>query len=131
MVLSAAEGAAQIPAAGVARMREKANTAVATSHRAVLQVTAIPQGGVQRQLILPDKQNNPVVLVPIFAKREKFRDGYNKSDRFSVTMLSGFCISSSYSLDAKASRGRTRIFCALKTKPENHSAQTRYLENTT
>jgi hypothetical protein len=131
MVLSAAEGAAQIPAAGVARMREKANTAVATSHRAVLQVTAIPQGGVQRQLILPDKQNNPVVLVPIFAKREKFRDGYNKSDRFSVTMLSGFCISSSYSLDAKASRGRARIFCALKTKPESHSAQTRYLENTT
>jgi hypothetical protein len=131
MVLSATKGATQIPAAGIARMREKANTAVATPHRAVAQIRTIPEDGVERPLILPNKQNNPVVLVPIFAKREKFRDGYNKSDRFSVTMPSGFFISSSYSLDAKASRGRARIFCALKTKPESHSAQTRYLENTT
>jgi hypothetical protein len=131
MVLSATKGTAKIPTARVARMREEANTAVATSHRAVLQIRTIQQDAVQRQLILPNKQNNPVVLMPIFAKREKFRDGYNKSDRFSVTMLSGFCISSSYPLDANASRGRAGIFCAIKTKPESHSAQTRYLENTT
>ena len=121
MVLSATKGTAKIPTARVARMREEANTAVATSHRAVLQIRTIPQDAVQRQLILPNKQNNPVVLMPIFAKREKFRDGYNKSDRFSVTILSGFFLSSSYSLDAKASRGRARIFCAIKTKRESHS----------
>lgn len=68
MVLSAAKRATQIPAAGIARMREKANAAVAALHHAVLQIRTIPQHGIQRQLILPDKRNNPVVLVPIFAK---------------------------------------------------------------
>ena len=68
MVLSASKGAAQIPTACIARMREKANAAVATPHRAVLQIRTIPQHGVQRQLILPNTRNNLVVLVPIFAK---------------------------------------------------------------
>ena len=72
----------------------------------------IAQDGIQRELILTNKRKDLVVLMPIFAKREKFRDGDNKTERFSVKMLSGFSISSSYSLDAKASRGRARIFYA-------------------
>jgi hypothetical protein len=116
MVLPTPKGTAEILAARVAGMSQEAYAAVATPHGAVVQIRTIPQDGVQRQLILPNKRNDPVVLVPILAKREKFRDGYSKSDRFSVTMLIGFCISSSYSLDAKASRGRARIFCALEPK---------------
>jgi len=68
VVLSATKGTAKIAAARVARMREEANAAVATAHRAVLQIRTMPQHGVERQLILPNKQNNPIVLVPILAK---------------------------------------------------------------
>ena len=68
MVLSAAKGTAQIAAAGIARMREKANTAVATAHRTAAQSGMIPQDDVECQLILPNKRNNPIVLVPILAK---------------------------------------------------------------
>ena len=62
---------------------------------------------------LTNKRTGAVVLVPILAKRKKFRDGYNKIAGFSAKILIGFCISSSQSLDAKVSRGRARIFCAL------------------
>jgi len=100
MVLSAAKGTAKITAARAARMSEEANAAVATPHGAVLPIRMIAQDGIQRDLILTNKRKNPVVLIPILAKREKFRDGYGKTARFSVTMLICFCISSSYSLDA-------------------------------
>ena len=70
----------------------------------------IPQDGIKCELILTNKRKGPVALVPIFAKRENFRDGYKKTVKFSVKMLIGFCISSSYSLDAKASSGRAGIF---------------------
>ncbi len=116
MMLPAAKGTAKILAARVAGMSEEANPAVAAAYRAVLQIGTIPQDGIQRQLILTNKRKDLAVLVPIFAKRETFRDGYNKSDRLSVKMLIGFCISSSYSFDAKASRGRARIFCVLEPK---------------
>ena len=110
MLLPAAKGAAEIPAARVAGMREEAYAAVATPHRAVLQIRTIPQDGIQQELILTNKRTGAVVLVPILAKRKNFRDGYKKIVRFSVKILIGFCISSSYSLDAKTSRGRARIF---------------------
>jgi len=103
-VLPTAKGAAQVLAARVTGMREEANPTVAAPHRAVLQIRTITQDGIQRDLILTNKRNGAVVLVPILAKRENFRDGYNKTTRFSVKMLICFCISSSYSLDAKASR---------------------------
>ncbi len=108
----AAKGAAKITAARAARMSEEANPAVATAHGAVLPIRTIAQDSIQRELILTNKRKDPVVLMPILAKREKFRDGYNKTARFSVKMLNGFSMSSSYSLDAKASRGRARIFYA-------------------
>lgn len=97
-------------------MSEEANSAVATTHGAVLPIRMIAQDGIQRELILTNKRSGTVVLVPILAKREKFRDGYNKTAKFSVTMLIVCCISSSYSLDTKASRGRARIFYASALK---------------
>jgi hypothetical protein len=109
MVLPTAKPAAKILPARVAGMREEAYPAVTAPYRAVPQIRTIPQDGVQRPLILTNKRKDPIVLVPILAKREKFRDGYSKTTRFSVTMLIGFCISSSYPLDAKASRGTARI----------------------
>jgi hypothetical protein len=110
MVLPAAELAAEILAARIPGMREEAYAAVATSHRAVLQARTITQDGIQRELILTNKRTGAVVLMPILAKSKNFREGYSKITRFSVKMLIGFCISSSYSLDANASRGRARIF---------------------
>ena len=112
MVLSTTERAAEILSTYIPRMREEANPAVAAVYRAALQTRTNAQGGIQRALILTNKRTVAVVLVPILAKREDFRDGYSKTARFSVKMLICFCISSSYSLDAKTSRGRTRIFCA-------------------
>jgi hypothetical protein len=97
-------------------MSEEANSAVATTHGAVLPIRMIAQDCIQRELILTNKRSGAVVLVPILAKREKFRDGYNKTAKFSVTMLIVCCISSSYSLDTKASRGRARIFHASALK---------------
>ena len=112
MVLSAAKGTAKILPFRVAGMREEANPAVAAPHCAALQIGTIPQGRVERQLILTNKRTGAVVLVPILAKRENFPDGYSKTARFSVTIWIFFCISSSYLLDAKASSSRARIFYA-------------------
>jgi hypothetical protein len=113
MVLAAAEVAAQIQPARVARMRKEADPAVAATHRAVLQIRTLPQRGVQRDLILTNERLGAIVLVPILAKSKNFRDGYSKIIRFSVKMSIVSCISSSYSLDANASRGRAGIFYAL------------------
>jgi len=110
LVFSAAKGTAKILPFRVAGMREEANPAVATPHGAVPQIRAIPQDSIQRDLILTNERLGAIVLVPILAKSKNFRDGYSKIIRFSVKMLIGFCISSSYSLDDNASRGRTRIF---------------------
>lgn len=112
MVLSTTKGTAEIPTTRIAGMRTEANPAVAAAHGAALQISTIPQGRIQRQLILTNKRTGAVVLMPILAKRENFRDGYRKIAKFSVKMLICFCISSSYSLDAKASRCRARIFYA-------------------
>ena len=111
-VRSAAKGTAEIKSIRIAWMRKEANPAVAAPHCAALQIRTTAQGRIQRQLILTNKRTGAVVLMPILAKREDFRDGYSKTARFSVKMLIGFSISSSYSLDAKASRGRARFFCA-------------------
>jgi hypothetical protein len=99
MVLAAAELAAEIQPARVAGMRKEADPAVAAAHRAVLQIRTLPQRGVQRDLILTNERLGAIVLVPILAKSKNFRDGYRKIIRFSVKMLIGSCISSSYYLD--------------------------------
>ena len=109
MVLPAAERTAEIPTPCIAGMCEEANPAVTAVHRAVPQLRTRPQDGIQGQLILTNERLGAVVLVPILAKSKNFRDGYSKSDRLSVKRLIVFCMSSSYPLDANASRGRARI----------------------
>jgi hypothetical protein len=90
MVLPAAEGAAQILAAGVAGMGQKANPAVATAHDATpqIQIASVSQGRVECDLILTNERTGAIVLVPIPRKRENLFDGYGKKARFSVTMRS-------------------------------------------
>ena len=112
MVLSTTERAAEILSTCIPRMREEANPTVATGNRTLFQIGTIAQDGIERKLILTNKPKGAIVLVPIFAKGKNFPDGYDKIARFSVKMLSGLSISSSYSLDAKASRCRARIFYA-------------------
>jgi hypothetical protein len=90
----------------------------------------IAQSGIQRHLIITNNRISAVVLVPIFPKGEDFRSGYKKSARFSVMILILLCMPSSYSLDAKASRGRPRVFSAhppqallpirANSQPRNH-----------
>ncbi len=104
MLLTATKGTAQVLTTCIARMSEEANPTVAAEYRAVRQIRTITQDGIQRELILTNKRTGAVVLVPILVKRENFRDGYDKIAKFSVKILICFCISSSYSLDAKASR---------------------------
>lgn len=100
VVLPAPKGAAEIPAVRIARMRQEPNPAVTAAYGAVLQIGTIAQDGIQRPLILTNKRVGAVVLVPIFAKREKFRDGYDKNARFSVRMWRLLSMSPSYYLDA-------------------------------
>ena len=96
---------------------------MATRNRAVLQLRTILEDCVQRDLILTNKRIGARVLVPIFAEREDFRQRYGKIARLSIKLSIVFCISSSYSLDAKASRGRARIFHARleKISLRNHT----------
>jgi hypothetical protein len=118
MVLPAAKRTPEIPATPVAGMRKETNPTLAAEYRAVPQRRTLSQDGVQGELILTNERLGAIVLVPILAKSKNFRDGYRKSDRLSVKMLIVLCMSSSYSLDASASRGRARIFCAFTSKPK-------------
>lgn len=115
MVLAATQRTADILPIRISRMREEANPTVAAVDRTASQTGMIAQDGIQRKLILTNKRINAVVLMPIRAKREEFPDGYDKNAKFSVRMLSPLCMSSSYSLDANASRGRARIFLWIWT----------------
>lgn len=116
MVLSTTKRAAEILSTRIPRMREEANSTAATGNRTLFQTRTIAQDGIERELILTNKRTGAIVLVPIFAKRKNFPDGYDKIARFSVKMLIVLSISSSYSLDAKASRCRARIFYATAKK---------------
>ena len=105
-------------------MREEANPTMAAGDRTACQIGMNAQDGIQRQLILTNKRTSAVVLIPIRAKRKEFPDGYDKNARFSVKMLIVFCMSSSYSLDAKAASGRARIFHAWTLNPEQRNGAT-------
>ena len=116
MALTATERAAEIPPIRISRMREEANPTMATVDRTACQTGMIAQDGIQRELILTNKRTDAVVLVPIRAKQKEFPDGYDKNARFSVKMLILLCMSSSYPLDANASRGRAGIFFWISTE---------------
>jgi hypothetical protein len=124
MVLTAAKRTAEISPIRVPWMRQEANPTMAARHRAACQTGMIAQDGSERELILPNKRTDAVVPVPIRAKRKEFPDGYDKNARFSVKMLSVSGISSSYSLDANASRGEAGIFHAFTTKPSQPTGPT-------
>ena len=106
MVLTATKRTAEIPPIRVPRMRQEANPTMAAVDRTACQTGTIAQDGIQRELILTNKRTGAVVLMPILAKRKEFPDGYDKNARFSVKMLIVLSMSSSYSLDANASRRR-------------------------
>jgi hypothetical protein len=114
MVLPAAEGATQVPAISVARVGEKANPAVLAGDGTILQLGMGLQDRIQRDLILPDERFGAIVLVPIGPKRENLFQRYGKKARFSVIIWSVLHTPSSYLIDAKASRGRARFFCAIR-----------------
>ena len=118
MVLTATERAVELPPIRVPRMCQKANSTVAAVDRTACQIGTIAQDGIKRNLILTNKRTSAIVLMPIRAKRENFAGSYNKNARFSVKMLILLCISSSYELDANASRGRAGIFRASTPKSE-------------
>ncbi len=130
VLCATAERTAEILPVCVPRMREETNSAAATTDRTVFQIRTIAQDGIEPELILTNKRKGAVVLMPILAKRENLGDGYDKNARFSVKMLILCCISSSYGLDAKASRCRARIFYAEARKiPEPIRATDRHVSN--
>jgi hypothetical protein len=107
-VLSTAEGTVQIFSPRIAGMSEKTNSAVPTEHEQI----GIFHGLAERLLILLNERDGAILSMPIGTKREAFRQRDDKHARFSVMMQTVFDISSSYPLEADASRWRTRNFYA-------------------
>jgi hypothetical protein len=125
MLLSATKWATQIATTLVPRMSQKANPAVNALGRTATQLRMRLDHRVQRRLILPDQQLGAIVLVPIRAKREKLLDPDSKKARLSVRMRNVLCTPSSYRIEAKTSRGRTRFFLALSTRRDTAFGSTR------
>jgi hypothetical protein len=111
---AAAKRATQIDPAGIAGMREKPNPAVRTISGASLQFRVRLQNRVQRRLIAEHQRAGRFVLMPIWPERESLLDGDDKKARFSVIM-SILHTTSSYPIDAQASRGRARFFRAPRS----------------
>ena len=99
-------------------MGEKADPAVATAHQATAQFGMASQNRPQRHLILTNKRPGRVVPVPVGTKNVNLLEGYEKKDRFCVTMRIVLSISSSYRLDAKSSSGWARSFYAPPPKTQ-------------
>jgi len=115
MMLSAAEGATQILPSGVAGMGEKADAAMDAVGHTPAELRTVPQNRVKCVLILPDKRVNAFPEMPVFIKREEFRDCDDKKARDSVIILSSVT-PSCYLIHAKASRSNTRFFRAHPEK---------------
>jgi hypothetical protein len=109
MAPPATERTTQLPPASVARMRQEANPAVDAVNNALLKMRAGLQNRVQHRLILTDNWPGAIALVPIRITRETFFDGDGKKAKFSAILVT-LRTSLSYLIDAKASRGRARIF---------------------
>ena len=116
MMLTTTERAEEILPIRIPRMCQEANSTAAAADRTACQTRMIAQDGIQREVILTNQRTSMVVLMPIRAKREEFPESYDKNAKFSVRMLILLCMSSSYSLDANASSGRTGIFSCLHTR---------------
>jgi hypothetical protein len=122
-LLTTTERAAKISPIRIPPMGQKANSAVAAVGRTDCRTERIAQDGIQSDLILTNKRKNALVLMPLSAKRKEFPDGYDKNARFSVRILKLFSMSSSYSLDAEASRGRPGIFCGFAQHSDDLAEQ--------
>ena len=70
MVLTATELAAKVSPIRIPRIRQEANPTVAAGDRTACQTRTIAQDGFQRELILTNKWEDAVVLMPILAKRK-------------------------------------------------------------
>jgi hypothetical protein len=72
------------------------------------------------------KRLDAIILVPIGPKREKLLDSDDKKARLSVKIAIALHTPSSYLPDAKASRGRTRFFIALRARMPTSDRLNRY-----
>lgn len=124
MCLSATERTTQVDAPRAARMGQEVDPTACAGHEALPQLGMGLQDRVQSGLILTNKWISAIVLVPVIANRENFPDCYNKKPRRAVTMSSSLITPSSYRLDAQASRGRARFFCALPRNRRSCSGTT-------
>jgi hypothetical protein len=127
MILSAAEWATQILPACVAGMGEKANAAMDAVGNALPEGRMVPQNRVECVLILPDKRVSAALEMPVFIKREEFRDRDDKKARDSVIILNSVT-SSCYLINAKASRSDTRFFRAHPEKDPSGTGATQTTE---
>jgi hypothetical protein len=87
VVLTASELTVKIRTIRVPRVRQEANGTVAAVDRTACQIRMIAQDCIQRNLILTNKRESTIVLMPIRAKRKELPGGYHKNARFSVRML--------------------------------------------
>ncbi|MGD9712165.1 MAG: hypothetical protein AB7V46_08885 [Thermomicrobiales bacterium] len=111
-MLTTTERTIEIAASLIPTVRQEANAAVTAADGARRRIRPT-QDLVDDELILTNKRSSAVALVPIFAKREKFRDRDYKNARFSVMISNDLSMSSSYRLDVKTSSGKPRVFYAL------------------
>jgi hypothetical protein len=118
MMLAAAERAAQILTVVVARMREEPNSALFAVRHATGQLGTSLQNGVERDLILTNERTSTLLLVPVLGKRENLLDAYDEKARLSVMLRIVSSMSSSYLLDAKATRGGRGFFSRFHLKAD-------------
>ena len=110
LMIPTTERTSQIRPACVTGMRKKPNPAGDAETDTPLELRMGSQHRVQRHLILPNQRRSTLLLVPIRPKRKNFLDGNDKKAKFSVIIQIVLFTTSSYPIDAKASRGRARSF---------------------
>ena len=96
-------------------MGEKADAAMDAVGHAPAELRTVPQHRGKCVLILPDERVSAFPEMPVFIKREEFRDRDDKKARDSVTILNSVT-PSCYLIPAKASRSNTRFFHAHAAK---------------
>lgn len=116
MMLATTKRTTKVDPLRVPRVSKKSNLTLATVDGTVCQIDRFAQGSIERLLILTNERKCAILLVPIVAKLEEFRDADYKNARFSVTISSVMFKSSSYHVNAYASTGRARIFHARTQK---------------
>jgi hypothetical protein len=112
MAPSATEGTTQVGPSRVPGSGQELDTARSAEAHMRPQLRPLLENRLQRGPIVTDERDGAAIPMPIRAKRECFLDRDDKKARLSVTMAIVLCTPSSYRLDAKAPRGKTRFFVA-------------------